>query len=347
MTSIVSLPSSPLDPYTQTMELRAEEVAPFIFRELDALNCHSVFSFISSREIDSLRSEPLEKYYERCGPRAVKYFETLDRLEHFRALIPKLREVKGYPDHRSVESVSTVHLGCGECQEQSTYAACRIASIFRGHILQLGVYHQHDRLNNHGFCLISNSDKDSKYFKALTRSKDREFSLEELAARAPDALVIDPWIRTTCEARSIKDCERIQRLFADNGYNYLMDAVTVDYDPGRYLSVMGLVRKVMENEKVKKGPELSHQLIVITALDERRKNSTIQTHLTTNFPGVEWKINTAHRKFFVRGAKEMLDPIHEQLSLRSIGSTYSKVKDSADYVIIISYEEAGKLLKDV
>ncbi|MBI5274708.1 MAG: hypothetical protein HY860_06630 [Chlamydiales bacterium] len=334
------------DRYRQTPEVRAGEVAPFIFSELDALKCHSVYSIISSKEIASLGDRPTANVvYERFGYRAVQYFEQLTLLQHLRERFPAMKIVKKFLAPKSVTDVSIVHLGCGECQEQSTYAACRIASIFHGHILQLAVFNQHNEQKDHAFCLISDRDEDGKYFKELAESKKRPFSLEELATRAPSTIVIDPWIRTACEARSIKECREIQQLFADNGYDYLLTAMIAPYNPRGYLQVMDVVDSVVAIARDARKHLEFYQLDAIRAVDQS-KNSDTKTYLTTHYTGAEWKSNTKLRKFFVQGAKEILDPIYEQLRPHGIEFTYSKVKDSADYVIIISYEEAGKLLKE-
>ncbi|MBI5274707.1 MAG: hypothetical protein HY860_06625 [Chlamydiales bacterium] len=352
MTTLALPPSLPvtseaLDRYRQTPEVRAGEVAPFIFSELDILKCHSIYSIISGKEMASLgdKSTP-DAFYKRFGYRAVQYFEQLTLLRHLRERLPTMEIITAFPAPRSVTEVSKVHLGCGECQEQSAYAVCRIASIFHGYILQLVVCNQSNISNNHGFCLISDRDEDGKYFKELTEPKKRPFSLDELVEHAPDAIVIDPLIRTACVVRSIKDCEKIQQLFADNGYNYFLKAVTVNYNPSGYLQVMDVVHRVVGMVRDAREPLASPQLDAIRALDER-KNSDIKTYLTTHYTGVVWKSNTKLRKFFVQGAKETLDPICGQLRPHGIEFTYSKVKDSADYVIIIPYEEAGKLLKDI
>ncbi|MBI5273835.1 MAG: hypothetical protein HY860_02135, partial [Chlamydiales bacterium] len=111
MTTLALPPSLPvtseaLDRYRQTPEVCAEEVAPFIFKELDALKCHSRYSIISSKEIDSLGPDVTpDAFYKRFGYRAIQYFEQLTLLRHLRERLPTMEIITDFPAPHCVEGV--------------------------------------------------------------------------------------------------------------------------------------------------------------------------------------------------------------------------------------------------
>lgn len=316
---------------SSSSSLPMEDVATFIFKQLDDFDCKGTLGIVSEEEEAQIEGEPLV-IYDRLGPKALKYMEYCESLRSLRLIIPSIISEKRIENPNLVCAITLVKKGLGLCGEQSTYVSGKISTVFEGATAQIVVSNPINPRKNHAFCLIAeDQERLIEQLKVMRNAQVRgkEFHLRDLSTFTRTYFV-DPLFREAMPTLEIAGAMKTKKYLENNGATKISAIQVVpsalkplfEKSEESATEVLAALESFpLDESRALKEMRSIHEL----ALMEQENKSLIQFR----FSDLTWI--KSGRMLIAQGTKEMLDRLEREVSktFEIFRGTYQENKDFA------------------